>query len=165
MDDLLPALASVMIRAAIAGMLGPAVKLIRAFSPNFLLKAAWSSEKACRPPKGAWAGSECDLRFFSCSADKFVQYLRFCSDRIYPNNDHHRRRPTRVDHCSSPHLSIFLFRNRVSLESPGFPRQRTMHHGVACELYTQREIVLPASSLGKAHLRWYEIGLTSPSHT
>ena len=36
-----------------------------------------------------------------------------------------------------------------------------MYHGVACELYTQREIVLPASSLGKAHLRWYEIGLTS----
>src|SRR5262249_55380154 len=60
-------------------------------------------------PKGAWAGSECDLRFFFCSADKFVQYLRFCSDRIYPNNDHHRHRPTRVDHCLSPHLSIFLF--------------------------------------------------------
>jgi hypothetical protein len=50
-DDFLPALASVMIRAAIAGMLGPAVKLIRAFRPNFLLKAAWISEKDCRPPK------------------------------------------------------------------------------------------------------------------
>src|SRR5215510_12955383 len=114
-------------------------------------------------PKGTRARREGDLRFFFCSADKFVQYLRLNSDRIDRNKDHRRCPPTRVDHCLLRHLSIFLFRNRLR-------RSRlfaTAHvdHVVACELYVQREILLPVSSLGKAYLRWYEIGLTSPSHT
>jgi hypothetical protein len=164
-DDLLPALASVMILAAIAGMLGPAVKLIRAFSPNFLLKAAWSSEKACRPPKvlgpavNAISGS-----FFAPPISSF----NTCASA--PIGFTQTTTITATDQLAlitvcRPICLLSFFRNRVSLESPGFPRQRTMHHGVACELYTQREIVLPALSLGKAHLRWYEIGLTSPSHT
>src|SRR5262249_34814748 len=152
-----------MIRAAIAGMLGPAVKLIRAFSPNFLLKAAWSSEKACRPPKvlGPAVKAISDSFF----APPISSFNTCASTRIGLTQTMiitAAHQPALITVCRAICLFSF-FRNRLR-RSRLFATAH-VHHVVACELYVQREILLPVSSLGKAHLRWYEIGLTSPSHT
>ena len=51
MDALLPLFNSVITRAAIAFISGPAAKRIRVLRPNFLLKATSSAERVLVPPK------------------------------------------------------------------------------------------------------------------
>src|SRR5262245_47709043 len=145
-------------------MLGPAVKLIRPFSPNFLLKAAWSSKKACRPPKvlGPAVKAISDS-FFAPAISSFntcaSTRIGLTQTTIITAAD----QPALITVCRAICLFSF-FQNRLR-RSTRLSAKSHVHHVVACELYVHREILLPVSSLGKAHLRWYEIGLTSPSHT
>src|SRR5215470_15624162 len=101
-------------------MLGPAVKLMRAFRPNFLLKTAWSSKKAFGPPKVVAAAMNAISDFFfapamssfNVCASTFTRETRRQTMAIAIRRALYQR--TRFS-CVFAAFGIYLFQNLLEL--------------------------------------------------